>query len=214
MEKRISSIVRESVMDLDPFYPIVDSSNWIDRLVPLGIKLVQLRIKDASEETLRREIATSQATCRKYGCQLIVNDHWRLAVDLGCDYVHLGQEDLADADLAAIRRAGLRLGVSTHDGAELDAALSVKPDYVALGPVFPTSSKALSWKPQGLEKIEGWKRKIGDLPLVAIGGITLERSRDVLQSGANSVAIISDVTQNSTPEQRTLDWIAETQEWR
>lgn len=210
MDTPTETPVREYEMKLDPFYPIVDSSNWIERLVPLGVRLVQLRIKDASDGTLQNEIERSQAICRKHGCQLIVNDHWRLAIDLGCDYLHLGQEDLAAADLAAIRRAGMKLGVSTHDGDELDTALSADPDYVALGPVFPTSSKTLDWAPQGLGKIAGWKRQIGSLPLIAIGGITLERSREVLRNGADSIAVISDVTKNPSPEQRALDWIAET----
>ncbi|WP_299471266.1 thiamine phosphate synthase [uncultured Roseibium sp.] len=201
-------------MKLDPFYPLVDSAEWVGRLVPKGVKLLQLRIKDQPEEGLREEISASKAICDRHGCQLIVNDHWKLAIDTECDFLHLGQEDLADADLDAIRRAGLRLGVSTHDGDELDTALSVDPDYVALGPVFPTRSKSLTWAPQGLEKIGGWKRQIGDLPLVAIGGITLERSRDVLENGADSIAVIGDVTRHNDPEQRAADWIEATQAWR
>lgn len=197
-------------MKLDSFYPIVDSSDWIDRLVPLGVKLVQLRIKDLPEKELRTEIAKSHEICAAHGCQLVVNDHWQLAIEEGCDFLHLGQEDLENADLGAIRQAGLRLGVSTHDGEELDTALSVNPDYVALGPVFPTSSKALKWASQGLDRIAGWKRQIGDLPLVAIGGMTLERCEAVLQSGADSIAVISDVTRHRSPDQRTLDWIAAT----
>ncbi|WP_305987063.1 thiamine phosphate synthase [Roseibium sp. MMSF_3544] len=197
-------------MKLDPFYPIVDSSDWIARLVPLGVKLVQLRIKELAEENLRDEISTSNAICKRHGCQLIVNDYWQLAIEEQCDFLHLGQEDLAEADLPAIRRAGLRLGVSTHDGEELETALSSDPDYVALGPVFPTQSKELKWAPQGLERIGGWKRQIGNLPLVAIGGVTLERAGEVLEHGADSIAIISDVTRHADPEQRTLDWIAAT----
>lgn len=200
-------------MQLDPFYPIVDSSAWVGRLVPLGVKLLQLRIKDvADQDRLRTEIAASKAICDHHGCQLIVNDHWQLAIDEACDFVHLGQEDLDGADIDAIRRAGLRLGVSTHDGAELETALAAAPDYIALGPVFPTTSKSLKWAPQGLEKVTGWKEQVGDLPLVAIGGITLEKARAVLRSGADSIAVISDVTRNSDPEQRARDWIAETRE--
>lgn len=198
-------------MQLDPFYPIVDSSDWVERLVPLGVKLLQMRIKTIADEAdLRTEIAASRAICEKHGCQLIVNDHWKLAIDEACDFVHLGQEDLEGADLDAIRRAGIRLGVSTHDGDELETALSADPDYIALGPVFPTSSKSLKWAPQGVEKVTGWKRQVGALPLVAIGGITLERAGEVLQSGADSIAVISDVTRNPDPEQRTRDWIAQT----
>ncbi|TIO21598.1 MAG: thiamine phosphate synthase, partial [Mesorhizobium sp.] len=132
-------------MKLDPFYLIVDSAAWIERLVPLGVKLVQLRTKDQDEASLRREIRASKAVCDSHGCQLIVNDYWRVAIEENCDFVHLGQEDLAEADVKAIRRAGVRLGLSTHDGAELETALQAEPDYVALGPIYPTILKAMKW---------------------------------------------------------------------
>ena len=200
-------------MKLDPFYPIVDSSDWIARLVPLGVRMVQLRIKDGNEEHLRREIAAAKKICDAQGCQLIVNDHWKLAIEERCDFIHLGQEDLDEADVDAIRSGGLKLGVSTHDDGELERALSVDPDYVALGPVFPTSSKKLNWAPQGLEKISDWKRRTKGLPLVVIGGLTLDRL-SVLEKGADSAAVISDVTLHSDPEARTRDWLAATEQWR
>src|SRR3546814_801628 len=140
-------------MTLDPFYPIVDSAAWLRRLLPLGIKLVQLRVKDRSEAETRAEIGAARDLCAAAGCQLIVNDYWKLALEEGCDFVHLGQEDLDGADLAALRRAGVRLGVSTHDDAELERALSLEPDYLALGPVYPTILKKMKWAPQGLEKV-------------------------------------------------------------
>ena len=201
-------------MKLDPFYLIVDSSEWIGRLIPLGVKLVQLRIKDMPEAKLREEIAVSQAICEKHGCQLIVNDYWQLAIDEGCDFVHLGQEDLADADVGAIRKAGLRLGVSTHDGEELGTALAVDPDYVALGPVYPTILKKMKWAPQGLEKIGRWKKQIGDLPLVAIGGLNPERLPGVFENGADIAAVVTDITLNADPETRTREWISVTRKWR
>lgn len=201
-------------MKLDPFYLIVDSSEWITRLVPLGVKLVQLRIKDAPQDRLRREIAASKAVCDDHDCQLIVNDHWRLAIDEGCDFVHLGQEDLTEADVTAIRAAKMKLGVSTHDGGELETALAVKPDYVALGPVYTTRSKELKWTPQGVEKIADWKRLIGGLPLVAIGGLTVERLTGVFDNGADSAAVITDITRHADPEARTLAWISATGHWR
>jgi thiamine-phosphate pyrophosphorylase len=201
-------------MKLDPFYLIVDSSDWISRLVPLGVKLVQLRIKDKSDEVVREEIKASQAICEKHGCQLIINDYWQLAIDEGCDFVHLGQEDLAEADVDAIRKAGLHLGVSTHDGEELDTALSVEPEYVALGPVYPTVLKKMKWAPQGLEKIGRWKQQIGGLPLVAIGGLNPERLPGVFENGANSAAVVTDITLNSDPEARTWEWLAATEKWR
>ncbi|MCR4269297.1 thiamine phosphate synthase [Nitratireductor sp. ZSWI3] len=201
-------------MKLDPFYLIVDSAAWIARLVPLGVKLVQLRIKDRDEAALRAEIAAARALCAAHGCQLIVNDHWRLAIETGCDFVHLGQEDLAAADLGAIRGAGLKLGVSTHDGAELHTALAVEPDYVALGPVYPTILKKMKWAPQGLDRLADWRRRVGSLPLVAIGGLNPERLPGVFAAGANSAAVVTDITLNPEPEARTRRWIETTATWR
>ncbi|MEM9630030.1 MAG: thiamine phosphate synthase [Pseudomonadota bacterium] len=201
-------------MKLDPFYLIVDSSEWIGRLIPLGVKLVQLRIKDKPEALLREEIAASKSICQEHDCQLIVNDYWQLAIDEGCDFVHLGQEDLADADVGAIRSAGIRLGVSTHDGEELDTALSVDPDYVALGPVYPTILKKMKWAPQGIERIGRWKQQIGGLPLVAIGGLNPERLQGVFENGADSAAVVTDITLNPDPEARTREWISVTEKWR
>ncbi len=201
-------------MRLDPFYLIVDSADWIERLVPLGVKLVQLRIKDKPDGILRQEIRRAKAVCLAHDCQLIVNDYWKLAIDEACDFIHLGQEDLADADLAAIRRAQLKLGVSTHDGAELDTALAAGPDYVALGPVWPTILKKMKWQPQGIERVADWKRRIGNLPLVAIGGITVERAPSVLELGAASAAVVTDITLHENPEARTLQWLAATAPWR
>jgi thiamine-phosphate pyrophosphorylase len=195
---------------LDRFYLIVDSAAWIARLLPCGVKLVQLRVKDRSDGEIRREIAAAKALCDAAGAQLVVNDHWQAAVDLGCDYVHLGQGDLDTADLVAIARAGLRLGISTHDGAELARALTCQPDYVALGPIYATILKKMPFAPQGLERIGEWKRKIGALPLVAIGGITLERVDGVLVAGADIAAVVTDITLNADPEGRARGWVAAT----
>ncbi len=197
-------------MPLDPFYPIVDGSAWLRRLLPCGVKLVQLRMKDLSEDDARLEMRTAKHLCAAAGCQLIVNDYWRLAIEEGCDFVHLGQEDLDSADVPAIRRAGLRLGVSTHDDAELSRALTVDPDYVALGPVYPTILKKMKWAPQGLEKVSDWKRRIGDIPLVAIGGLSVERAPGVIAAGADILAVVTDITLNRDPEARTRVWIEAT----
>ena len=132
---------------LDVFYPIVPDVAWLERLVPLGIKTVQLRLKDASPERVRREIAASLEICARHGCQLIVNDYWREALVLGADYIHLGQEDLADADVLAIQAKGARLGISTHSEAELATALAAAPSYVALGPIYETRLKVMKWAP-------------------------------------------------------------------
>jgi thiamine-phosphate pyrophosphorylase len=195
---------------LDPFYPIVDSSAWLHRLLPCGVKLVQLRMKDLTDDDLRLEIRTAKSLCAAAGCQLIINDYWRLAIEEGCDFVHLGQEDLDGADVTALRRAGTRLGVSTHDDAELARALSVDPDYVALGPIYPTILKRMKWGPQGLEKVRKWKRRLGDIPLVAIGGLTVGRAPGVLAAGADTLSVVTDITLNRDPETRTRAWIAAT----
>ncbi|WP_027998319.1 thiamine phosphate synthase [Sinorhizobium arboris] len=201
-------------MKLDPFYLIVDSARWIERLVPLGVRLVQLRIKDRSEDDIRRQIRVAKAVCAAHHCQLIVNDYWRPAIEEGCDFVHLGQEDLAEADLAAIRAAGLRLGVSTHDEAELETALAAEPDYVALGPIYPTILKEMKWAPQGLERLSAWRARLDRLPLVAIGGLNPDRIEGVFAHGADSAAVVTDITRNADPEGRTKEWIGKTEAWR
>jgi thiamine-phosphate pyrophosphorylase len=195
----------------DRFYLIVDSAAWIARLLPCGVRFVQLRMKDKPDATIRAEIEEAKALCERHGAKLVVNDYWRHAIDAGCDFIHLGQGDLATADLCEIRRAGIKFGVSTHDEAELSRALDVGPDYIALGPVYPTVLKAIAFAPQGLPRITEWKKKIGKIPLVGIGGITLERARAVLEAGADSAAVVTDISRNADPEQRARDWVTATQ---
>lgn len=192
---------------LDVFYPIVPDCDWLRRIVPLGVRTVQLRAKDLPEAELRRQIAEGLEICAAHDCQLIVNDFWQLAIDAGADFIHLGQEDLADADLAAIKAAGLKLGVSTHSHEELDVALKARPDYVALGPVFETKLKEMPWAPQGLDRVTDWKEKVGNLPLVGIAGMTIERADGVLSAGAQSVAVITDFFIHPEPEQRIKQWL-------
>lgn len=195
---------------LDPFYLIVDSADWIARLLPAGVRLVQLRVKDQPPDVLYNEIARARQLCESAGAQLVVNDFWQAAIDVGCDYVHLGQEDLDAADLPAIRRAGLRLGVSTHDDAELERALAAAPDYIALGPIYPTILKSMRFAPQGLAKLGLWKARIGEIPLVGIGGVTLDRAPGVLAAGADVAAVVTDITRNADPEAQTRAWVSQT----
>jgi thiamine-phosphate pyrophosphorylase len=199
---------------LDVFYPIVPDALWLARLVPLGVRTVQLRLKDAPREEVCRQIAASLEVARAHGCQLIVNDYWREAIEAGADCVHLGQEDLAAADLNAIKAARVRLGISTHSEAELEVALAALPDYVALGPVYETKLKVMKWAPQGLDRVRQWKARIGDKPLVAIGGITPQRAPAVLAAGAQSVAVITDFMTAPDPEQRVREWVAWAQTMR
>jgi thiamine-phosphate pyrophosphorylase len=197
-------------MTLDRFYPIFDGADWLERLVPLGIKLVQLRMKDVSPKVLRDHIRRAKAICGEHDCTLVINDHWRIAIEEGCTYIHLGQEDLDDADMAAIQTAGLRLGISTHDKAELARALSLHPDYIALGPIYPTILKQMKWHQQGVEKLTTWRAAIGDTPLIAIGGMNIDRAAGAFAAGADVVAAVTDITLNDSPESRVRAWLVAT----
>ncbi|MCL4139456.1 UNVERIFIED_CONTAM: hypothetical protein GTU68_032658 [Idotea baltica] len=179
-------------------------------MLPLGVKLVQLRVKDAPEDAVRKEVRAARDLCEKHGAQLIVNDFWEIAIDEDCDYVHLGQEDLDDADLAALRKHGIRVGISTHDRAELDRALSLEADYIALGPVYPTILKKMKWTEQGLDRVREWKGLIGERPLIGIGGMTPERAALTFAAGADVVSVVTDITLNADPKLRTKEWIENT----
>ncbi|MAU52972.1 MAG: thiamine phosphate synthase [Roseovarius sp.] len=197
-------------MNLPRFYPIFERADWLRRMLPLGVRLVQVRIKDLTGRALLTEIAAARDLARAHGAVLVVNDHWQAAIDLGCDWMHLGQEDLDTADIPAIRRAGIKIGLSTHDHAELDRALAHGPDYVALGPVYPTLLKKMKWHEQGLDRLSEWKRLIGDTPLVAIGGMTVERAQGAFDAGADIVSAVTDITLNADPEARVRHWLEAT----
>ncbi|MBA2126788.1 thiamine phosphate synthase [Hyphomicrobium methylovorum] len=192
---------------LPRFYPIVPDADWLGRIVPLGVKLVQLRMKDATPGDVARETRRSLAICAEHGCQFVLNDYWAVAIDEGVDFIHLGQEDLASADLAAIRARGIRIGISTHDDAELATALAARPDYVALGPIYETKLKVMPWAPQGLDKLASWRTRVGSLPLVAIGGLTPERAPAVATAGADSLAVITDFVTAADPIARVREWV-------
>ena len=191
----------------DRFYPVVDSLAWVERLTKLGVGTVQLRAKDLNDGEALQIVTDALAITKGTATKLIVNDYWRAAVVAGAAHVHLGQEDLADADVAAIKEAGLTLGLSTHDDAELETALAAKPDYIALGPIFPTTLKSMRFAPQGIPKITEWKKRIGNIPLVAIGGIKFEQAAEIFAAGADSIAVVSDVTQNADPDARVKQWL-------
>lgn len=193
---------------MEQFYLITGSADLLERLVPLGVKLVQLRVKDATPDDLCAQAIRARDCCAAHGAQLILNDYWELAMELGIDFVHLGQEDMDRADFDALRKAGVRYGLSTHDGAELDRALALNPAYVALGPVYPTLLKKMKWAPQGLDRVRDWKRRVGQTPLVAIGGLTPERALGVLEAGADSAAVVTDIQQADSPEARTREWLS------
>ena len=191
----------------DRFYPVVDSVAWVARLAALGVGTVQLRAKDLDDSRALQIVTDALAAVSGTSTKLVVNDYWRAAIVAGAKHLHLGQEDLVDADLKAIRDAGLTLGISTHDDAGLETALRAEPDYIALGPIFPTTLKSMRFAPQGIAKITEWKKRIGNIPLVAIGGIKLEHARDIFAAGADSIAVVSDVTQNTDPDARVRAWL-------
>jgi thiamine-phosphate pyrophosphorylase len=194
-------------MKLPRVYPIVETAGWVARLLPLGVRLVQLRIKDRPAAEVRSEIREAKALCARAGAQLVVNDYWQLAMAEECDFVHLGQGDLDTADLTVLRKAGIKIGISTHDHAELERALALEPDYLALGPIYPTLLKVMPWSPQGLERITEWKRRIGIIPLVAIGGLTVDRLPQVFAAGADVAAVVTDIVRSPDPVTRTREWL-------
>ncbi|UQY43859.1 thiamine phosphate synthase [Erwinia sp. PK3-005] len=186
-------------------YPIVDSLEWISRLLDVGVRTLQLRIKDRPaaevEPTIQQAIVLGNA-CQ---ARLFINDYWQLAIKHQAYGVHLGQEDLEVADLEAIRRAGLRLGISTHDDDEINRALAVYPSYIALGHIFPTQTKLMPSSPQGLEQLKRHLARLENIPTVAIGGISIERAPAVLACGVGSIAVVSAITQ-------AADWRDATQQ--
>lgn len=177
-------------------YAVVDSAAWVERLVPLGVPTIQLRIKHTAGWLLDDEIERAVAAARRSGCRLFVNDDWERAMRFGAYGVHLGQEDLDSADLAAIAAAGLRLGISCHSDWEIARAHALAPSYIALGPIYPTTTKAMKFAPQGLERLARWVRLLkARYPLVAIGGIDLDRLRGVMATGVENVAVVRAITQ-------------------
>jgi len=194
-------------MTLPRFYPIFESAGSLEPPLPLGVRLVQLRVKDRTESEIRAEIRRARDLCRAADAILVVNDHWQIAIEEGCDWLHLGQEDLDTADLDAIRAAGLKLGLSTHDEAELARALDLRPDYIALGPIWPTILKKMKWHEQGVSKLAEWKVRVGSIPLIAIGGLTPDRAAPAIAAGADAISVVTDITLNSDPEARVREWL-------
>lgn len=185
-------------------YPVVDSVTWLERLLALGVKTLQIRIKDKPEHEVEQDIIQAIHLGQRYEARLFINDYWRLAIKHRAWGIHLGQEDLDTANLGAIRDARLRLGVSTHDDAEIDRALSVRPSYIALGHIFPTQTKQMPSEPQGLQQLAGHIHRLQGYPTVAIGGISLARAPEVLATGVGSIAVVSAITQ-------AQDWQSATQ---
>lgn len=185
-------------------YPVVDDLQWLIRLLPLGVQTIQLRLKNCSPEQLERQIQNAVELCRDYQIQLFINDHWQLAIKYQAFGVHLGQQDLAKADLTAIASHGLRLGVSTHGYAELARVLPLQPSYIALGHVFPTNTKQMPSAPQGVKRLQDYVRLCAPLPTVAIGGINHNNIQTVVQTGVRGVAVVSAILAAPQPEKALL----------
>ncbi len=180
-------------------YAVVDSANWVAQMLSAGIRTVQLRIKNHADPTLPDQIRTAVALARQTsGAQLFINDHWQLAMQHGAYGVHLGQEDLETVDLDALRQAGVRLGLSTHSYWEVACAWGLQPSYIACGPIFPTQSKDMPWTHQGLDNLRYWASLL-PLPVVGIGGISMDNMAAVGATGAASAAVISAITQSPDP---------------
>jgi thiamine-phosphate pyrophosphorylase/hydroxymethylpyrimidine kinase/phosphomethylpyrimidine kinase/thiamine-phosphate diphosphorylase len=190
------------------FYPVVHTAEWVERLLGWGVRTIQLRIKaaDHTPEQIAAEVrAAIQAGKAVPDAQVFINDHWQLALAENAYGVHLGQEDLDTADIQALRSAGLRLGLSTHTPGELARAKAVQPSYLAIGPVYPTTLKVMPYQPVGLADLSTWTKQAAPYPVVAIGGISLERMAGVLACGVDGVAVVSAVTLAANPQQAVLD---------
>ena len=193
------------------FYPVVPTADWVERLLGWGVRTLQLRIKaaDHTPEHIATEVRTAIAMGKAVpGAQVFINDHWQLALAAGAYGVHLGQEDLDTADLGALRSAGIRLGLSTHTPAELARAKAVQPSYLAIGPVYPTTLKVMPYPPVGLLQLKDWAKQAAPYPVVAIGGISLERMPGVLACGVDGVAVVSAVTLANDAKHAALEGLA------
>lgn len=193
------------------FYPVVPTAEWVERLLSWGVRTIQLRIKaaDHTPDDIAAQIRAAVAAGKAVpGAQVFINDHWQLALVEKAYGVHLGQEDLDTADIEALRSAGMRLGLSTHTPDELARAKAVQPSYLAIGPIYPTTLKVMPYEPVGLERLAEWARQARPYPVVAIGGISLERVPGVLACGVDGVAVVSAVTLAANAQQAALDGMA------
>ncbi len=188
------------------FYPIVDSADLVKQLAEVGVRTIQLRVKHLSGEKLEQEISAAIEFAKQHHTKLFINDYWQLAIKFDAYGVHLGQEDIETADLKKIADANLALGISTHDDWEIARAHALSPSYIAFGSIYPTTTKQLKTAPQGLEKLSYYCNFL-PYPVVAIGGINLERLPAVLQTGANGVAVVSAITKAIDPIKESKIWL-------
>ena len=182
-------------------YPVVDDVSWIKTVLSLGVKTVQLRIKNPEQADIEEQIIKAIELGRQYDAQVFINDYWQLAIKYKAFGIHLGQEDIEIADLQAISDAGICLGVSTHDDSELLKVKALNPSYLALGHIFPTPTKDMPSQPQGLVNLAKNQQLAGGTPTVAIGGIDLTVAEQVWQTGVDSIAVVRAITQASNVEE-------------
>ena len=177
-------------------YPLVDRADKLETLFCLGITTAQLRTKDLKDEALEQEIIEAIKISNKYKARLFINDFWELAIKHKAYGIHLGQEDLIDANLSAIYNANIRLGVSTHTTKEIEMALEIEPSYLAIGPIFETTSKVVAYDTVGIEELKSWSQNV-PYPIVAIGGINLKNIQEVINiPNVDGVAMISELLEN------------------
>ena len=181
-------------------YPIVDNLEHLAAMLDAGAQILQLRIKSPSlTPEIGKQIRQAVEMGRNYpDCQLFINDYWQAAIDEGAWGVHLGQEDLLPANLDAIAKAGLRLGVSSHAYWEVARALTIKPSIVACGPVFPTRVKAMPWIAQGTDNLRYWVNLI-PYPVIGIGGVNAENLPQIHATGCASASVIAAITTDPNP---------------
>jgi thiamine-phosphate pyrophosphorylase len=184
-------------------YVVAPSAAWVAKLSEMGVPTLQLRFKSDDPGAIRAEVKAAIAAVKHTSCRLFINDHWQIALEEGAWGVHLGQEDLDATDVTPLQAAGVRLGVSTHGYAEMLRADRVRPSYIAIGAIYPTTLKMMTTAPQGIARLGAYtaliKRLPQPYPMVAIGGIDRQRLPDVLQSGVGSVAVVRAVLAADDP---------------
>ena len=190
-------------------YPIVDRTDKLEPLYKYGITTSQLRVKDLEGDELEREIVEAIKISQKYNARLFINDYWELAIKHNAYGIHLGQEDIVEADIRAIYDAGIRLGISTHTTDEIKIALDIEPSYVAIGPIYETQTKKMVYSPVGIPRLKEWAKMV-DYPIVAIAGIKVHNIKEVLDSGAvDGVAMITGVLEDddSVSDRKTRELV-------
>lgn len=188
-------------------YAVVDHPRWVERLGGAGLRFIELYLRDLPEEEIRAQALLAQELAARFNISLALNRYWQTAIELGYEWLHLGPEDLEGADLDAIRTAGTKFGISAHTPEELQTALACKPDYVSFGPVWSTQLRGVPLTGRGLEKLSEWRGLCGNIPLVAIGGLTVPRLAECLKAGADTVAVMSDFIGHEDPEGQVRRWL-------